>query len=353
MDSNTQNEFLTQALPLLLHDHDCLVIPGLGGFVAHPVPAQFDEKKGEWVPPGRNVVFNPKLTVRDGLLEQEIRRATGCTNDAASALIDREVEHLRHELSAGNTHKLPGLGRLYLSEAGQVGFAPEPRLGERYSPPGLGRIPWVDLKTPAEPQEEVETNTSGEVQTIPLPIKETEEKDTTIVPTLPGRSLLRVAAVLLLPLLLGGTLWWGNGDHTAFRFSPFTSSEEAPYLPRIEGEDIRFTEGDLGEGLPFIDPNAPALEPAATEAVMPVPAPQPLSSGCRHHVIAGTFGQMDRAAALARRFESLGYSTSILPGPSGQHRVSTGCFPDAASARSFRKSLRVNHGLEAAWVLIL
>ena len=77
MSLSPQSNFLLNALPLLLHDHDCLVIPGMGGFVAHPVPARFDEDKGEWIPPGRDVLFNPKLTVRDGLLEQEIRRATG------------------------------------------------------------------------------------------------------------------------------------------------------------------------------------------------------------------------------------------------------------------------------------
>ena len=63
MASFRDTEFLIQALPLLLHDHDCLVIPKFGGFVAHPVPARYDTDKGEWVPPGRNVAFNPKLTV--------------------------------------------------------------------------------------------------------------------------------------------------------------------------------------------------------------------------------------------------------------------------------------------------
>ncbi len=37
MPNTSDMDFLIQALPLLLHDHDCLVIPGLGGFVAHPV----------------------------------------------------------------------------------------------------------------------------------------------------------------------------------------------------------------------------------------------------------------------------------------------------------------------------
>lgn len=137
-------DFLIQALPLLLHDHDCLVIPGLGGFVAHPVPARYDGDKSEWVPPGRNVVFNPKLTVRDGLLEQEIRRATNCTTDAATALIDKEAASLKVHLESGGTREIPGLGRLYQMDNGSFGFAPESRLGRalcaaRSQPDSLGR----------------------------------------------------------------------------------------------------------------------------------------------------------------------------------------------------------------------
>ena len=112
MSLSPQSNFLLNALPLLLHDHDCLVIPGMGGFVAHPVPARFDDDKGEWIPPGRDVLFNPKLTVRDGLLEQEIRRATGCSNEAATEWLARETEALQSVLQSGQHVTLSGLGRL-------------------------------------------------------------------------------------------------------------------------------------------------------------------------------------------------------------------------------------------------
>ena len=110
--------FLLNALPLLLHDHDCLVIPGMGGFVAHPVPARFDADKGEWIPQGRDVLFNPKLTVRDGLLEQEIRRATGCSTEAATEWLDREVRRHSATLQREEHVTLSGLGRLYRAEDG-------------------------------------------------------------------------------------------------------------------------------------------------------------------------------------------------------------------------------------------
>ncbi len=355
MVSFRDTEFLIQALPLLLHDHDCLVIPKFGGFVAHPVPARFDEDKGEWVPPGRNVAFNPKLKVRDGLLEQEIRRATGCRNEAATELIDNEVAALQAHLESGGTRDIPGLGRLYLTANGTVGFAPEARLGERYAPPGLGRIAWLDLQSTPEAKEETEipvipvagkeTNVTSE----PEPAEEEDQQGLSV-----GHWARSAAAILLLPLLVGGSLWWGQRDGAQFEMLSFSEPEPTDYLPRIEGEDIRFPETEDTDVLAFLDPNAPDLDPASyNEAVMVLPVPQPLSSGCSHHVIAGTFTEMPRAAGLARRLEALGYATSILPGPGGAHRVSSGCFNDPATALEFRQGLKALHGMDQAWILHL
>ncbi|MCH1582134.1 MAG: hypothetical protein L7S63_03370 [Flavobacteriales bacterium] len=347
MSSPQDTDFLIQALPLLLHDHDCLVIPELGGFVAHPVPARFDEDKGEWVPPGRNVVFNPKLTVRDGLLEQEIRRATGCSTDAATALIDRESNALKEHLDAGGTREVPGLGRMYRMESGQFGFAPEPRLGERYAPPGLGRIPWADRLAAAAEQK-------PDHLAPPVPVADSEQEAAPEGVTPWTRTLVRIAAVLMLPLVVAGSLWWGQTEGTQFDLAIFDRATPSEYLPRIEGEDIRFPEIGSESSLVFLNPGAPDITPApADEAMMPLPTPSPLSSGCRLHVIAGTFSAMNRAAGLARRFESLGYATSILAGPSGSHRVSTGCFDSSSEAEAFRRGLQSHHGIDQAWILQL
>ena len=348
MPNNSDTDFLIQALPLLLHDHDCLVIPGLGGFVAHPVPARFDGDKGEWVPPGRNVVFNPKLTVRDGLLEQEIRRATNCTTDAATALIDKEATSLKAHLESGETREIPGLGRLYQMDNGGFGFAPESRLGERYAPPGLSRIPWADHSATNEDSE-----TSSQAANPVVPTAEADPAELASADHW-SSAWVRMAAVLMLPLLVAGSLWWGQSEGDQFEFLSLNNTPPSTYLPRIEGEDIRFPEPTAGDALAFIVPGAPTIETGEnSEALMPLPVPQPLSSGCNHHVIAGTFSSMQRAAGLARRFESLGYATSILPGPHGSHRVSTGCFDNVSRAAAFQKSLKGHHGIDQAWVLHL
>lgn len=355
MSLSPQSNFLLNALPLLLHDHDCLVIPGMGGFVAHPVPARFDEDKGEWIPPGRDVLFNPKLTIRDGLLEQEIRRATGCSNEAATEWLTRETEALQSVLQSGQHVTLNSLGRLYRTEEGTLGFVAEPRLGERYAAPGLVRIAWPDHD--AKP---VKTATATEKKDpavpAPAPVTTPTETDAGAVTedTPFTQRLLKVAAVLALPMLVTGTLWWNQQRTTGFDLGLSSTPIETPFAPRIEGEDIRFPDLDLGDALPFIQAGAPDLpSPVTAEAHMPVPVPGSTASGCGHHVIAGTFADARRAATLARRFDSLGYTTSILPGPDGMQRVSAGCFQRSVDASRFRRALVDRHGFNQAWILNL
>lgn len=358
----SQSDFLQRALPLLLHDHDCLVVPGLGGFVAHPVSASYDEQKSEWIPPGRNVRFNPKLLVRDGLFEQEIRRATGCSHDAAAALIDREVAELSKDIDASGHATIPGLGRLFRTEEGSLSFAAEPRLGERYAAPGLHRIPWPDLAgTAATDSEEAPSvadstppsiaDAATESTGAPIPVSEAEES-TEPASAFSLQPWLRAAAILALPLIVAGSLIWQNQGHTGFSLSIFDAAGiPATYTPRIEGEDIRFSNED-SQPLPFLSDGAPNL-PLAEEETMPVPIPGSTADGCTLYVIAGTFSETWRAAELARRLESLGFAPSILPGPEDMKRVSAGCFLDTQEAQLFRLSLQSLHGQKQAWILRL
>jgi NAD(P)-dependent dehydrogenase (short-subunit alcohol dehydrogenase family) len=44
-------------------DNDCVIVPGFGGFMAHNIPAKYDEENCIFIPPMRIVGFNPQLTM--------------------------------------------------------------------------------------------------------------------------------------------------------------------------------------------------------------------------------------------------------------------------------------------------
>lgn len=52
----------------LLYLHDCVIVPGLGGFICDYSGATINEKTGMIIPPSKRVVFNKHLKQNDGLL---------------------------------------------------------------------------------------------------------------------------------------------------------------------------------------------------------------------------------------------------------------------------------------------
>lgn len=58
----------------LLYLHDCVIIPGFGGFICDYTGASIEEKTGMIIPPAKRVVFNKHLKQNDGLLIDWIAR---------------------------------------------------------------------------------------------------------------------------------------------------------------------------------------------------------------------------------------------------------------------------------------
>ena len=52
---------LAQHIEVLLLENDCVIVPGLGGFVAHYTPAMRVAEENVFLPPTRIIGFNPQL----------------------------------------------------------------------------------------------------------------------------------------------------------------------------------------------------------------------------------------------------------------------------------------------------
>ena len=66
---------LSKHIEVLLLENDCVIVPGLGGFIAHKRQAAYSIQKGEFMPPLRTIGFNPQLIMNDGLLVQSYMQA--------------------------------------------------------------------------------------------------------------------------------------------------------------------------------------------------------------------------------------------------------------------------------------
>lgn len=115
---------LDRHLEVLLLDNDCVIVPGLGGFMAHPVPARLDESDGCWLPPMRTLGFNPALRSGGSLLAGSYSAAADISYPDAVRQIEAEVEELHSTLAEQGTYLLGNVGTLALGPEGGIVFEP-------------------------------------------------------------------------------------------------------------------------------------------------------------------------------------------------------------------------------------
>lgn len=160
---------LARHIEVLLLENDCVIVPGLGGFIAHNKAAEFKDSANVFCPPVRTIGFNPQLIINDGLLAQSYMQAYDTDFPDASRKIESVVSQIKDSLYKNGQAELENIGTLYYTMAGVYGF--EPYQNAFFSPSlyGLGSFsisPLSELKpvkeTTVEPRIMIETVPSSE-----------------------------------------------------------------------------------------------------------------------------------------------------------------------------------------------
>lgn len=115
---------LSRHIESLLLVHNCVIVPNLGGFVAQNCPARYVKEEQLFLPPYRNIAFNPSLQMNDGLLAQSYMQAHGTDYTQTLRDIDRDVARLKGRLEAQEVVELNGIGRLSRLAEGRYDFIP-------------------------------------------------------------------------------------------------------------------------------------------------------------------------------------------------------------------------------------
>ena len=141
---------LRRHIEILLLRNDCVIVPNLGGFMAHHLPSRFDESDQMFIPPLRMLGFNPKLTMSDSLLAQSYMDAYDLSYPEAVKRIEHEVSLLKEKMEKEGCYELTDLGTLKVNANGRYEF--EPCQSGLLSPAlyGLGafEMPLLSLSTP-------------------------------------------------------------------------------------------------------------------------------------------------------------------------------------------------------------
>ena len=344
-------EEVVRVLPGMFWDNDCVMLPGLGGFVCNPRSAWYDASKRQMVPPSRDVLFNPRLTTNDGLVANELMAKYGATYREAIDALEAMVGKVKRELNNGSSVDLPGIGRLYMESDGLLRFVTDAEFERLLRSFGHASIA-------LSPKEEKEPSVARPAKVVAFPSQE---------PTAPEQGsswriqVGRAAAAVAIPLTLAGAwllsrptgsdtllgsnpLW--NAVPLAAEYTPWDDAMdmEAFLLPPEPAEDLKsFVERTHWEGLlefdlelgapkagglrvmlPLEAPVNPVSEPApvpapapATEpATAPAPAvapsvPAAAPAPVRFLIVGGAFSVKENAQKLAGQLGSEGFDTSL------------------------------------------
>ena len=118
---------LSRHIELLLLEHDCVIVPGLGGFIANPAEAKYSSNDEHlFLPPFRTIGFNPQLQVNDGLLVQSYMALYDASYPAAQLQMEQDIEKMMLTLEMNGTYELGSIGTLSKQLDNHITFtAPE------------------------------------------------------------------------------------------------------------------------------------------------------------------------------------------------------------------------------------
>ena len=319
-------KFTRNLLPGMFLDYDCVIIPGLGGFVCNGRSAWYDEENEEMVPPSRDVIFNPNLIHNDGLLAQEIMRARDLSYSEAMKHVEEEASFMVRQLTEGKPVEIARVGRLYSGDDGVTRFLPDSELVRVLRSFGHARIPLSKL---------------------------VEKKEKKVIPIHSPLvvKIARAAAVIALPIVLGGA--WIISDSS-------NSSTLLSVLPTFDTEAIVSTFMPSEGSALFNTSNEEITEAIeieyATEEVDLLLSEnkeeeeETLAIQMNFLIIGGAFSIEENALNLAETLKLEGFNpTHHYQNHNNLNLVALGEFETESSAREALKEAR-KKGRTASWL---
>jgi nucleoid DNA-binding protein len=313
----------------LLTQHECVIVPGFGTFVASPVSPKQASRWGIFSPPGSFLGFNPGITHNDGLLANSLAKGKKISYKEACLLISQYVTDISRRLNEEKNVWIPWVGTLY-SENEKIRFQPDRTLSCNANHYGLVdfSIPYLkDLKEPAQVFSEKKTN--REVIWVPV-----------------SRKLIAYAssvAIAFLAMCIAPTPLNNNQFHSKITqyasIVPF--SVLADNKAGVSEKEIReITTSALTQS----ETVAPKQE---LQIVSKLVYPQ-------YHIIIASLPNQSAAEKTVAELQSKGFETATILCKKGKYRIYINRFENKSEAELFLNQFRKTHPAYAsAWLLKL
>lgn len=312
----------------LLHLHDCVIVPGLGGLVANHSTATVVEERHLFVPPSKKIGFNRSLSHNDGLLVNHLCRRESIDYGEAMDRIHVFVSETLKTIDRNEVIVFEGIGDLRKDALGNVLFTPQQ--GDNSFLPtsfGLGQFHFEPLQSES-------------------PAGKSEE---------PVRRLLRSRS----------PRYWASVAAMLAGLFLFTSELKMPEQTRVNESNLFYMSRSTGQSLQpradqlsypeevtlqeAIDPGELTLNEKSIETLSNDVVPPPKTG---YHLIAASFKHVEPAQHSLSGLRDNGFpEAAIIEADNGRFRISLCVLPNKSEALKRLYEVREMPRLGDAWLL--
>ena len=304
----------------LLFVHDCVILPGFGGFVANYVPARIDENQNLVFPPSKAIGFNRNLIKNDGLLINRVAEAENLSYAEAEKSVLFFIEDIRVKIQRGEKIVLNKIGSFLNDKRHNLQFEPSKELNYLVDTFGLEQLELPQLTR----------FTKERIQ----PANISSEKYRTLF----TRKRLWYAAAAI-PFALAIAFFTGNSERDQFLNSAS--------LGLLDSEKNVITKAQV-QLKPQISPPEELVryEPKISENVGNV---HPVTKG-KYYLIAGSFTSLKNAEILKQELISKSYPAIIIENKN-LFSVAINQFDRRSDVDNFKKKVIAANPKASCWVL--
>ena len=308
----------------LLYLHDCVIIPGFGGFVCNKRSVFYDETKNTFYPPSKEVGFNRVLANSDGLLANFIAQKESIKYEEAVERINRFVKDLQIKLLSNNFFDFEDIGLFKRDISGNLLFTPKEEF--TFLPDSLGltffRFYPIEQK---------------QVTKI--------EFQNDIVPSIKKhfiKNWIAAAVVITCFFFFSTDLKTPNTSQAGFFNDILNFPDEKALLS--EYNDI--TENDVTENEIDKNPENCISENFENNENVKI-------TSKRYHIIGASHTRYNQAKNDLEKFKSEGFpDATILDNGNGKIRISLLSFSDKEEATSVLDKMRKETKFSTFWMLV-
>lgn len=297
---------ISEQIRLLLHENDCVVVPGLGGFILNHLPAAYDEKERRFYPARALPFFNKQLQSNDGLLASALVKTRQFDYSSAVQEISRFSVLVKETLEDKREYIMPGLGEFKQNQDGQITFYPNKESNADAETYGLDSLELEPLVKPKKVQR------PG--------IKPLRQRSASWITMAASLIIIAIGAWSLTQMVdsPSGKQWsmlnpfseWYKGQQSPDNYRDVDSQQ-------IVEDESRYSSGEVKDEV--VDANTQNQEPIAQDPEPVTQNPEPITQNPEpiytnsgtdsvYYIVVGAFKHAGNAGKLERKLKNEGYS---------------------------------------------